>query len=287
MAGDFDFENYRREYDLQRKLSRKASQLSDDEISFLDNGIAQRLKERLAKDAVYEWITGFNLQGHSLETLEDEARYVCSLDKAFISPAPSDLLSHATGVRKSYVEHYYSKRAVRTKVEFTAPTPARLLELMLYGFFKYQGHWIYLDRSTEDERRPLQWMVLPEKASPVERLGLSVKIRTTFLHECVPPHAVFSTLSSRNRVAFAEEFGSVGTHEEWLQSIIQNATESSPIRGGLSLLLAGEYPVESYPLAELIANGGHIPGKKVEAINGNLFDLRPENYVQSQAEVAK
>lgn len=277
-----DFNDWYQERSWVEKKAKEASSLSAEDIAFLDRGIAQRIKEQLEQRAAYYWWKLFGLQGHSLETLEDEARFVCELDKVFVYPAPSDLLSPATGARQPYTVRYISKRGKQEIAEFIAPPPSRLLELMLYGYFRHRDSWIYLSRSSKggassSGSQPGQWMVLPETARPSERLGLIIKVCATPLHDSVPPGAAFSSLSDKAKIQLAGRIGSKGTHLEWLQSIIDNSTKQRLRGWGLSIYLAGEYPTDGFPLAELIANDGHISGKKVETINGNLFDLRPEN----------
>jgi len=281
MTDPFDFDSWDQKWAWRQAKAKEASHLPEEEIAFLDRAFAQRIKERLERQAASSWWALFGSQGHSLETLEDEARFVCELDKVFICPSASSLLSPANGARKSYTVRYRTKQAEQATTTFTAPTPSRLFELMLFGFFRYEGRWIYLSRqgsnATQHEQRPNQWMVLAETDSPHERLGLTITVNTYRGRETVQPTAVFSSLSARKKVELAADCGVTGTHQEWLQSIADNATKAGIREQTISILLAGQYATTGFPLAQLIANGGPVPGKRVEVINGSPFDLRTEN----------
>ena len=281
MTDPFDFDNWNQKWAWRQAKAKEASRLSEDEIAFLDRVFAQRIKERLERQAARSWWTLFGSQGHSLETLEDEARFVCELDKVFVFPSASSLLSPANGARRSYTVPYRTKQGEQATTSFIAPTPSRLFELMLFGLFQYKGRWIYLSRqgsnATQHDSHPNQWMVLAETDSPHERLGLTITVNTYRGRETVSPSAVFSSLPARKKEELAADCGVEGTHEEWLQSIADNATKAGIREQTISALLAGQYATTGFPLAELIANGGHVPGKRVEVINGSPFDLRTEN----------
>lgn len=273
--------DWRQQRAWQQAKAKEASRLTEEEIAFLDRAFAQRIRERLEQQAATSWWALFGSLGHSLETLEHEARFVRELDRVFIYPSASSLLSPAIEKRKSYTVQYLSKQAERTTGTFIAPPPSRLLELMLFGFFRYRGRWIYLSRekgkTSQNYRHPSEWMALDPTERPIERLGLTVTINTNQGRQTAPPNAVFSSLSESKRVALSRECGLPGSHQEWLQSIADNAFKPRPRDQTISILLAGQYRTTGLPLAELIANGGHIPGKKVESTDGNLFDLRPQN----------
>ncbi|PQO96757.1 hypothetical protein C5612_30170 [Pseudomonas frederiksbergensis] len=276
MPPDVDLSDWEKEQSWLREKAREAGSLSAEDNAFLDKGIAQRIREKLERRAASQWWALFGLQGHKLDSLKDEAQFICGLDKVFIHPKPSNLLSPATGARRSYSVQYLTKQGEPATAEFIAPPPSRLLELMLCGFFRYGEHWIYLGRSTNNTHyQPEQWIVLPDTDEPNERLGLKVEVSGLQTH--IAPGAVFSSLTNKGKMRLAEDFGSQGTHAEWLQSIVDNLTTSRPWDAPLSVRLAGEYATGGFPLAELIANGTHIKGQKVEVISGNPFDLRPEN----------
>src|SRR3546814_6863661 len=52
------------------------------ELEFIDSKISEHLKNRLRRWAANRWWRLFGSQGHSLETLEDESRFIESLDRS-------------------------------------------------------------------------------------------------------------------------------------------------------------------------------------------------------------
>jgi hypothetical protein len=281
MAGKFGNSDQGNDQTWLAEKAKDIPALPPEDIAFLDQAIAQQLREEITKIAAQRWWNLFGSQGHRLDTIKDEENFIAHLDKVFSCPAASELLAPPSNERRSYSVHDVTRRGMSQRVEFSAPSASRLMELMLFGFFKYAGHWIYLfrtgDRTADGYKPPEQWWALPKTKAPSDRLGISIQIRGFRLDASVSPASAFSDLSGEQRERLAVEFGRVGTHQAWLAGIVENIMRTIVHEQSLSIQFAGEYPSGGIPLAELIANDGHMAGKKIVPINGDFFDCRPEN----------
>lgn len=153
---------------------------------------------------------------------------------------------------------------------------------MLYGFFDFKGRWIFINRSARlpnGESAPDQWHVLAESVQPTDRLGIRATVNTGYRgRHHPPPNKAFSSLPSASKEYAADDHGTLGTHQEWMEGLADKICKASPWSNADAFLeLAGDYPIDSYPLADFVANGERISGMRVEPINGNYFDCRPEN----------
>ena len=95
-----DYHEWEAPPDWLKKKAREVHNLSHEDLAFIDNRISGHLKDGLRRWAVHHWWKLFGSQGHTLETLDDESRFIESLDRAFIFPAPSSLIaapSHEIG----------------------------------------------------------------------------------------------------------------------------------------------------------------------------------------------
>ena len=232
--------------------------------------------------AVHHWWKLFGSQGHTLETLDDESRFIESLDRAFIFPAPSSLIAAPSHARQEYTTKEVTKRGIPQEVSFYGPPVGRLLELMLYGFFDFNGRWIFVNRSGQfpnGDKAPEQWHVLVDGLQPTDRLGVRVTVNTGWRgRHHPPPNAAFSSLPAASKERAAADHGSQGTHQEWMEGLADRLCKRNHFSGLPTFIeLAGEYALDSYPLTDLIANGKRISGMRVEPINGNYFDCHPEN----------
>jgi hypothetical protein len=281
MTGKFDYSDWDKEQEWLAAKTKDIPALPPEDIIFLDQAIAQQLRVKITKIAAQRWWNLFGSQGHRLDTIKDEENFIAHLDKVFSCPAASELIAPPSHERRSYNVRDVARRGMPQQVEFSAPPASRLMELMLFGFFNYAGHWIYLlrtgDRTADGYKPPEQWWALPQAKAPFDRLGISIQIRGFRLDASVSPASAFSDLSGEQRERLAVEFGRVGTHQEWLAGIVENLMHSSIHEQSLSIQFAGEYPSGGIPLAELIANDDHMAGKKIVPINGDFFDCRPEN----------
>ncbi|MEB0119219.1 hypothetical protein QN391_00665 [Pseudomonas sp. CCI1.2] len=280
MFDEIEWENKR--LWLKRK-SKEAGNLSPQDLEFIDTRIMENLKENLRHWAAQEWWKLFGSQGHMLRTPEDELNFIAALDKVFIYPTPSTFLTPPIQVRQKYTVTALAKRGgARQKITFDAPPVSRLLELMLYGFFDFEGRWIFLHRASQlsgQAKTRQQWHVLEEGIQPPERLGVRVTVNSGWRGRHHPPaNAAFSSLPTASKEYAAADHGSQGTHQDWMEGLADNLCEWTPWEGAaVSLELAGEYGMESYPLADLIAQGDHVGRKRADQINGNILDCRPEN----------
>lgn len=278
-----DFSEWEKRRQWLKKKAREVKNLSSEDLAFIDNRISEHLKDSLKRWAAQEWWSLFGSQGHTLSTLEDESRFIATLDKIFVYPAPSSLLEPPTHSRQMFTATEIAKRGgTRRKVEFYAPPVGRLLELMLYGFFDFEDRWIFLSRINRPPGKApslQQWHVLEKAIQPSDKLGVRVTVKTGWRgwHQ-PPPNAIFSSLPMASREYVASHHGAPGTHQEWMEELALDLCKGSPrSEPTISVDLAGEYPMESYPLADLIAQGEHISRKRTEPINGNHLDCRPEN----------
>lgn len=268
----------------EREIKNKISSLRPEELEFIDSKISEHLKNRLRRWAANRWWRLFGSQGHSLATLEDESRFIESLDKVFTFPAPSHLIAQPSHARQEYTTKETTKRGVFQTITFYGPPVGRLLELMLYGFFEFNGKWIFINRSGQlpnGEKAPDQWHVLSEGTQPSDRLGVRITVAIRNCqgrkHHYPPPSAVFSSLPTTAKEHFADGFKAPLAHEDWLgwlaNEVCHHPFDSTPT----TVDLAGDYLLDSHPLMDLIANGKRISGTRVEPVNGNYFDCRPDN----------
>lgn len=253
-------------------------------MAFIDSRISVYLKDGLRGWAAKRWWKLFGSQGQTLETLEDESKFIASLDRVFAFPSPSSLIAVPSHARQEYTTREVTKRGVRQEVSFYGPPVGRLLELMLYGFFGFNGRWIFINRSGQlpnGDKAPEQWHVLADGLQPSDRLGVRVTVKARWGRNQQPsPDAAFSELPTTIKEYLAADHGSPGTHKEWMEGLadgICNGSVPTHYEPSIYLELAGDYALDSYPLADLIANGKRVSGMRVEPINGNYFDCHPEN----------
>lgn len=277
-----DWSEWEKERQQIKKKAAEVHDLSIEDLAFIDNRISEHLKGGLRRWAAHRWWKLFGSQGHTLSTLDDEFKFIESLDGAFPFPAPSSLLATPTHARQEYTTKAITKRGEPQEVSFCGPPAGRLLELMLYGFFEFNGNWIFLNRAgrfPNGEKAPDQWHVLAPSVQPSDKLGIRTTVKAGYRgHHHLRPTKVFSELPTKTKEYVATEFGVVGTHRAWMESIADGLCEAGfNSKPPAVLELAGDYQLNSYPLAALIANGKRTSGKRVEPINGNYFDCRPEN----------
>jgi hypothetical protein len=280
----FDSSKWEKERNWLKKKAREVRNLSSDDLAFIDSRISAHLKDDLRHWATHRWWRLFGSQGHSLKTLDDEARFIESLDRAFEFPAPSSLIAAPSHARQDYTVREVTRRGIGQKVSFSGPPVGRLLELMLYGFFDFDGRWIFINRSGQfpsGDKSPDQWHVLADDLHPSDRLGVRVTVNTGWRgRHHPPPNAAFSSLPTASKECAAADHGSQGTHQEWMEGLADSLCERTYLSGPPTFLeLAGDYALDSYPLADLIASGKRISGMRTEPVNGNYFDCRPENLV--------
>lgn len=275
-----DWSEWEKERKQREKKAKEVHRLDASDLALIDDRISGHLKDELRRWAAHRWWKLFGSQGHSLNTLEDESSFIRGLDTAFPYPSPSNLLAAPSHARQEYTTREITKRGDIRDVSFNGPPVSRLLSLMLYGFFDFQGQWIYLNRTGQypnGEKAPEQWHVMC--ADPTDRLGIRVTVNARYRgRHHPPPDAVFSALPSKVKEYVAADIDPTETHREWLEGIadILCKTKYDP-RPPTFLELAGDYELDSYPLADLIANGKRTSGKRVEPVNGNYFDCRPDN----------
>lgn len=248
--------------------------------------MSQAIKERIIDLVADRWWELFGSLGHRLDSTDDEEKFIAHLDKIITYPSASELIAPPRKDRISYGFRYSRAQGKLYRHELIAPPVARLLELMLHSFFFYSGRWIYLlrtqNRTAGGIKLPHQWWALPETTTPTDRLGVNVQLNIKgrnygWTQTQISPSNPFSGMSPTQKEDIAVEYGVMGDQDEWLEGIATLINKSSFRDGTVSIQFAGDYTSGGFPLAELIANGGHISGKKVEPINGNYLDCRPEN----------
>lgn len=278
----------------EQQIKKRVHNLGPEDLAFIDNRISEHLKGSLRRWAAHRWWKLFGSQGHTLETLEDESRFIESLDRVFAFPAPGSLIAAPSHARQEYITREITKRGALQNVSFYGPPIGRLLELMLYGFFDFDGRWIFINRSGEfpnGEKAPDQWHVLSEHIRPSDRLG----VRVTVTHRTFrgkkkhhpPPNTVFSGLSAIAKEHVAAGSKSPETHQEWLEWLAKELCHHPWDSPPTTIELAGDYALDSYPLTDLIASGKRISGIRVDPINGNYFDCRPENLASRSSKGRK
>lgn len=283
-----DNSDLEKEERLIRAKAKETRHLSDGELAFIDDRIAEGLLKKLRSWAVHRWWQSFGSQGHTLETLEDEARFIAHLDTIFTFPAPSTFLCEPMHPRKLHTTLDISIPGRPREATFYGPPPARLLELMLYGFFHFQDRLIFLNRSSRSLKRgdaPDQWQVLPRDLQPTNELGIRAALWLrggSGKAYYSAPDSVFSNLPYTIKEQLALNAWSLDDHQLWMEQIADQAL--IPIRSGgraqLSLELGGEYaPHGSYPLADFVATREQLTGKRAEPINGDYLDCRPNNLI--------
>lgn len=279
MSDHYEWEEKQR---LLKKKAREVHSLSPEDLALIDNRIGANLKDGLRRWTAQRWWNLFGSQGHTLATQEDESRFIESLDRAFAFPAPSSLIAPPSHTRQEYTAREVTKRGIRQDVSFYGPPIGRLLELMLYGFFDFNGHWIFINRSGQlpnGDKAPEQWHALADGLQPSDRLGVRVTVNTGWRgRHHPPPDAAFSGLPAASKEYAAADHGVRGTHQEWMEGLADSLCARTYLSGPPAFIqLAGDYAVDSHPLADIIANGKRISGMRVEPINGNYFDCRAEN----------
>jgi hypothetical protein len=283
LAMGVDATEWHREQEWLRAEAKKARTLTADEERYLDAGLAKRLKERVEQEASLSWWQLFGVDGHYLDSEESEAQYISHLDKIFKCPAASLLIAPAQVPRRSYKAYHFTRKGTIERVEFTAPKVSRLLELMLYGYFPYEGIWIYLDRRREltadGFQKPKQWLALPPGVTPKDRLGITIEILIGRRWVCSDtPQALFSNLDPAGKESFAREYGGVGSRSHWLECMTESAFYERGSRTKIRINYAGESG-QHLTLAELLANGGNIPGKQVMMQDGNFLNCYAGNLI--------
>lgn len=273
-----------KEREWLRKKARDARSLARSEEEQLDQVLAKRLKERIEKRTAQLWWQLFGVNGHRLDTIEHEESFIAHLSKVFTYPTAGQFISPADSPRRLYTTNQYSRRGRFEQVEFVAPSVPRLLELMLFGYFQFEDTWIFLDRRgkkhSDGTRRPKQWLALPRNAVPSDRLGITIEIgllRGSIYSE--NPGSLFSSLKPSEKEHLAREYGSIGTHEDWLATMVENIFFDRGYKSGIWINFAGETNDQHQTLAELLANDGPVPGKKVVMHDGNYLNCSLENLV--------
>lgn len=268
-----------------RSRAKDARSLTAEEEEYLDRELASKLRERMEYEAAVRWWQLFGVEGHSLDCLEAEAIFISHLDKIFKCPAASQFLTPTETKRRLHHGYHFSRQRVYHSVEFVAPPATRLLELMLYGYFPYENTWIYLDRrselSSDGYRKPKQWLALPPGVIPRDRLGITIDIGLGW-HTPIrsrSPAALFSSLRSSEKESLAREYGAEGSREYWLEQIVENMFAEKGCRSRVRVTYAGESEGRHLTLAELIAEGGRVPGKKVVMQDGDFLNCAPANLV--------
>lgn len=280
---------WERERKWLRKKAKDARSLTSAEEAQLDQALAKRLKDRIEKRASQLWWQLFGVNGHRLDSIEHEARFIAHLSEVFPYPAASQLIGLSETPRRLHTAFRFirNRRVVNHEVEFLAPSASRLLELMLYGYFSFEDTWIFLDRrgerSADGFKKPKQWLALPRGVTPTDRLGITIEI-TPFGNSRIrsgSPANLFSRLQPAEKELLAKEFGSVGTHTQWLEGIVENifAESRSWFRSTIRINFAGESDDQYQTLAELLANDGPISGKRVAMLDGNYLNCHPDNLV--------
>lgn len=246
----------------------------------IDEGISVGIKEILTARAAQAWWQQFGSQGHRLETKSDEMAFIAHLDTVLLYPSASDLLSPPREARREYRVIHRGRRTSET-IAFQAPPPARLFELMLYGVFDFQDHWIYLKRPKHWKwSRPKdagQWLVINDAPSNFDRLGTLAFVKGRWDRRPtipVPPQHVFSSLPAIEREDFAAQCGSIGSQQEWIAGIIANSCLPGRFPA-VAVKLLGDYDIEATPLADLLAGAGKM--QRAEPLDGNLLNCRSEN----------
>lgn len=273
-----------RERQWLRNKAKDARSLPSTDEEQLDQALAKRLKERIEKRAAQLWWQLFGANGHRLDTVEQEESFIAHLDKVFTYPTASQFISPADSVRRLYTTRQYSRRGRSQKVEFVAPAVPRLLEMMLFGYFPFENTWIFLDRRgrthSDGTRRPKQWLALPPDVVPLDRLGIAIEINLFggSIYSDNPGN-LFSSLKASEKERLAGECGSVGTHEEWLAAIVENIFSDKGYQSRIWVSFAGEVNDKHQTLAELLANDGPVPGKKVVMQDGNYLNCSLNNLV--------
>ncbi|MEN5033855.1 hypothetical protein [Pseudomonas sp. TWI929] len=274
-----------RNLDWLRAKAKDARRLSIAEEEFLDRELAIKLRERMELEASVRWWQLFGLEGHRLDSIEAEAQFIAHLDGIFKCPPASQFLTPTDSKRRVHHAYHFSRQRVYHGAEYLAPPTTRLLELMLYGYFPYWNTWIYLDRrselSSDGYRKPKQWLALPPGEIPQDRLGITIEISVGWrsLIRSQSPAALFSSLKPFEKENLAKEFGAEGTHQHWLEQIAENLFAERGRLSRLSITYAGELEGDYLTLAELIAQGGRLPGKKVVMQDDDFLNCEPDNLV--------
>ncbi|WP_024617754.1 hypothetical protein [Pseudomonas kilonensis] len=268
-----------------RAKAKDARSLSSEEEAYLDRELAIKLRERMEHEASIRWWQLFGIEGHSLDCLEAEAKFITHLDNIFKCPPASQFLAPSDTMRRSHHAYHFSRQCVYHGVEYVAPPTTRLLELMLYGYFPYENTWIYLDRrsqlSSDGYKKPKQWLALPPGEIPQDRLGITIEISTGWksLIRSQSPAALFSSLKPFEKENLAREFGAEGSHQHWLEHIVEGLFFERGHRSRISISYAGESEGQHLTLAELIAEEGRTPGKKVVMHDGDYLNCEPGNLI--------
>jgi hypothetical protein len=280
-----DYSDYQKSQAWLRAKAKDARSLSNEEEEYLDHQLAIELRKRMEHEASVCWWQLFVLEGHLLHSIEAEAQFIDHLDRIFKYPSASQLLTPTDSKRRVHHAYHFSRQGVYHGVEYLAPPTTRLLELMLYGYFLYENTWIYLDRrselSSDGYRKPKQWLALPTGENPQDKLGITIEISVGWrsLIRSQSPAALFSSLKPFEKESLARQFGSEGTHENWLEQIAKNLFAERGRRSRIGISYAGESEGDYLTLAELIAQGGRMPGKKVIMQDDDFLNCEPANLV--------
>lgn len=266
-----------------RAKAKHARFLSAEEEEYLDRELAIKLRERMEHEASVRWWQLFGVEGHRLDCIEAETQFIGHLDEIFKCPPASHFLAPTEAKLRLHHAYHFSQRGVYHGVEFKAPPTTRLLELMLYGYFPYEDTWIYLDRrselSSDGYKKPKQWLALPRGETPRDRLGITIEISLLGLTpiRSQSPAALFSSLKPSEKENLAREYGAEGSHQHWLEQIVESLFAERGRRARIRISYAGESEGHHLTLAELIAEGGRTPGKKVIMHDGNYLNCEPGN----------
>lgn len=279
------YSDYEKSRAWLRAKAKDARSLSNEEEEYLDRQIAIELRKRMEHDASVRWWQLFGLEGHRLDSVEAEAQFIAHLDKIFKYPPASQFLTPTDSNRRIHNAYHFSRQGVYHGIEYLAPPTTRLLELMLYGYFPYGNTWIYLDRrsqlSSDGFRSPKQWLALPPGETPQDRLGITIEISVGWksLIRSQSPAALFTNLKPFEKENLAREFAAEGSHQHWLEQIVEGLFMERGHRSRISIIYAGESEEQPLTLAEVIAQKGRIPGKKVVMQDGDYLNCEPANLV--------
>ena len=118
------------------------------------------------------------------------------------------------------------------------------------------------------------------QGAPQDRLGITIEISVGWrsLIRSQSPAALFSSLKPFEKENLAREFGSEGSHQYWLEQIVEGLFLERGHRSRISISYAGEPEGDYLTLAELIAQGGRMSGKVVMQ-DANFLNCEPGNLV--------
>lgn len=113
------------------------------------------------------WIEKYAMRGVNINNGGAERAFISSLDSLYSCPRFSELVTAAEDTPRTE----FSFRTGRHHQKIFLPNAERLAELLLIGFYRWQGRWIFIDNKQKSKHI---WMCItdPDFIPPPTRLQL-------------------------------------------------------------------------------------------------------------------